>query len=726
MLCGISAFGASEANQRAVAGLQKLFNVRDVDSLLAASNDAVKNVPNVFRWLKTNGIYGGGTAGWTANLVTSPDGAHDYLVLGAVLGQEDIGAQVFEMKEGRLDRYVAESENFGWKIRHHDLTVEFTPATQTATIQDSFTFKKAGQSASTVILRLGQHYKISSLTRGGEKIPFTQGGGAIIAAAPKADGEKWDISYAGKVNLPPGMGGLITAKEASLSGDLWYPAIARNACTYTCKAKVPAGWTAISQGKLLSKEGDTWSFKQDLPNSYFAVSAAAYKSAEKVIGGIKFRTLSLNMTQEQMEWQNELASDVIHFYSKAFKQYPFDTWTSLVSTCMFGGALEAYSHATYMEGWLPDQDAHEPAHTWFGGIAPNTYLKSLWNESFADFCEHFFLREGSRCNREEARKAFVAPTFVNSSYNQIANTEGHCATGFLGTSVGYQRGGLALQAIESFIGTEKMTEAIKLFLNRVQPGDNPEWDDFRKALVDVNGEKAGMYFDEWLARPGYPQFKLANVAYDGKYVRGSAAFDKVEYHFPVEVLVRYTDGTETTEKVMLNGTGPFALSVKKAPALVSFDPWGKVMGTSAYIYRGVTGVSRGWARWAEPAVKGQDQAILGSGRNYSAAEPKDAAGMIIFAHPKRNALARKLAAEVGIKVEGDTATYKGTSVNLAKGGFAAVVDLPEGKKAVVAYGNVKLGPNLNTVKLALFDDLGRTLRAQMEPRTTGSFAFPLK
>ena len=100
--------------------------------------------------------------------------------------------------------------------------------------------------------------------------------------------------------------------------------------------------------------------------------------------------------------------------------------------------------------------------------------------------------------------------------------------------------------------------------------------------------------------------------------------------------------------------------------------------------------------------------------------------MIIFAHPKRNALARKLAAEVGIKVEGDTATYKGTSVNLAKGGFAAVVDLPEGKKAVVAYGNVKLGPNLNTVKLALFDDLGRTLRAQMEPRTTGSFAFPLK
>jgi len=707
--------------------LNKLVKSRSLQTLKSEhSSPAVRNHPTAFRFLEMGGIYSNNSEGWTGTLIHSPDKKHDFFVLGGVLGQEDVGAQVFEMQDGKLSTYIPELDNFGFKITNHDFDVKFQPSQQLATVKDTLVFKQIGTPSSYIQLRLGQHYKISSITRSnGSPVKFEQGSGVVCAEAPK-DGEKWTFQYAGVVNLPPGMGGMIKSSEASLSGDLWYPTIARNACTHSVRVTVPNGWTAIAQGKLLSRSGDVWSFRMDVPNSVFALSAAPYRSASTMINGVTYTTLSLKMSQEQMEWQNQLNADVIQFYGRAFKPYPFDHWTSLVSSCMFGGALEAYSHATYMEGWLPDQDAHEPAHTWFGGIAPNTYMKSLWNESFADYCETFFLREGGRCNRTEARQAFYSVNFTQPGFKRFAQTTANNETGGVGSSIGYNRGGKALQALESFIGTDKMLQTIRLFLGKVQPGTNPEWDDFAKALVEVNGPDAKVYFDEWFARPGYPEMKITNVQAQSNGLTGNVDFGATPYHFPIEVMVRYSDGTTTTERVRLNGSGQFQLPLNKRPVWVSFDPLSKLMGTGFVAPRGILSSMRGTKRFVAPEFQGSANAILGGNQSLTDTLPNDLAGVTVFAHPAHNDAARLLASKAGITVSGDVATYDGTMVDLNHGGFAALVELGDGKRAVVAFGKVKLGANLGFLKFAMFDELGRILRCKKDPRLSGDMAFDLK
>ena len=35
---------------------------------------------------------------------------------------------------------------------------------------------------------------------------------------------------------------------------------------------------------------------------------------------------------------------------------------------------------------------HEIAHTWWGGVVPNTYTRTLWNESFAEYSDGLYGR----------------------------------------------------------------------------------------------------------------------------------------------------------------------------------------------------------------------------------------------------------------------------------------------------------------------------------------------
>jgi len=114
-----------------------------------------------------------------------------------------------------------------------------------------------------------------------------------------------------------------------------------------------------------------FTYRMDLPSVYFSLSSAPYKLYSKVIGERRYAVASMTMTEAQMDLQCELNAPVVEFFDKIYP-YPFTTWTSLVSDAYGGGALEAYSFATYGTGWLPDEDAHEPAHTWFGGVIPNS------------------------------------------------------------------------------------------------------------------------------------------------------------------------------------------------------------------------------------------------------------------------------------------------------------------------------------------------------------------
>ena len=180
----------------------------------------------------------------------------------------------------------------------------------------------------------------------------------------------------------------------------------------------------------------------------------------------------------------------------------------------FGGALEAYSFATFGEGTLPSELPHELSHTWWGGLVPCAYTRSMWNEAFAQYSQNLF----ARLNREIADEVDVDKELPNGKRRGFGNAfEGATIENAHDTSdnnqnaVGYSKGAFVLRALEEQIGLERMRGSLKNFLTAHTRGEAAEWPDFERAVNKTTGQDYHWFFEQWTKRTGLPRIKFANV-----------------------------------------------------------------------------------------------------------------------------------------------------------------------------------------------------------------------
>src|SRR3989440_1539529 len=394
-----------------------------------------------------------------------------------------MGEQVFRWNGQKLTRHILEDERMGVRLLRNDITAHFDTASKKAFFEDTVHFGREFNHGS-FLFRLADHYKVSSiLDQQGKSVPFHQAGGVSSVAEPRGGGSfAYTMKYSGLVDLPT-YAGSISREEIILSQDYWYPTVGRYAAPYQLTAYTPPGWEVIGQGALEGqKKLARWTistFRMDLPVVYYSFSAAPFKKATDRIGKWLFSTWSTSLPETTMHAENRIQSDVIAFYNRVYSPYPFKWWGTVSSKAYGQGALEAYSFATYGAGgdW-PQEDAHEPSHTWWGGIMPNNYLHSQWNESFANFSEMFFAREVPIGNREERRRAFIADCEPRSGFKAAPVADGAPELGPQAGSLGYGKGASVLAMLQDELGTSQFLDCVHAWLRAHKPGQVEEWSGF--------------------------------------------------------------------------------------------------------------------------------------------------------------------------------------------------------------------------------------------------------
>jgi hypothetical protein len=490
-------------------------NLAQVQSLATAA--LLKEKPQVFNFVKQNGSYGVGRFGWHAYELEDPVDHSRYAVFSTPLTCEDMGEQEFAWANGKLTRYVPEAEDFGVKVRDHDMKVHFNLAKQVADFTDEASFERTSEGRSFQF-RLSDHFVVSSITdANGRPVPFSQAGGVVAVKSPAVNQFRLKIAYAGVVNLPQ-YAGSVTPDEVILAQDYWYPIVGRGAAPYTLTSWTPKGWSVIGQGRRVSQSDSgaevVTKFRMDLPTVYYSFSAAPFKSATDKIGNFTYTTYSKDATEAGLHEENMLQSAVIDFYNRTFAPYPFPAWETVGSRLYGGGALEAYSYASY-GGGIPSEDPHEPSHTWWGGIMPNSYLHSQWNESFADFSEGLFHRSRPLGNTEEREKAFIQDSMPQELFKAAVVAEGPGEIGEAAGLLGYDKGAKVLQMLEDELGTEMMLKCMRNWIHSHVPGTLEEWSGFEAAVKRTTGKDYGWFFSQWLHRTGWPTFEISNVRVGG-------------------------------------------------------------------------------------------------------------------------------------------------------------------------------------------------------------------
>ena len=160
----------------------------------------------------------------------------------------------------------------------------------------------------------------------------------------------------------------------------------------------------------------------------------------------------------------------------------------------FGGALEGYSFATFGPGMLENSIAHELSHTWWGGLVPCPYTRSMWDEGFAEYSDSLFQRSQAdgtvnpadrvptpQALQKERQK--MADLFADPPLGQAFDTSD-------GTHslIGYGKGERVMRALEEELGQETIKRCLAAFVTQHPRGTIADWPDWEATVDKVTGK----------------------------------------------------------------------------------------------------------------------------------------------------------------------------------------------------------------------------------------------
>ncbi|HYC32465.1 MAG TPA: M1 family aminopeptidase [Gemmatimonadales bacterium] len=303
----------------------------------------------------------------------------------------------------------------------------------------------------------------------------------------------------------------------------WIPTFAapHDKCTWEMIATVPARFTVVSNGRLVSdrvgKDGQrTTHWSQDKPASTYLISLVV---APLVKIGDRWRDVPLQyyVYPEDSALARPLfgvTPDMMETFSRLTGvRYPWNKYAQATVADFIGG-MENVS-ATTLVDWLPDRRAyrdrpwyqhvlipHELAHQWFGDLVTAENWANYWlNEGFAEFMpgQYWHAKQGEAAEDD----------YYHDEYQQYLAKDARRRTPLAtyNSSVAYHKGALVLRMLKQHLGAERFWAAIRLYLTR-HGGRTASSDDLRQAVLDATGASLGWFWSQWIYQAGHPEFAV--------------------------------------------------------------------------------------------------------------------------------------------------------------------------------------------------------------------------
>ena len=370
-------------------------------------------------------------------------------------------------------------------------------------------------------------------------------------------------------------------------------------------ARVPEGYTAVSNGALLSSEtrdGTTvWHWKQQLPHSAYLVTLAVGRFDEVMLqdGGVPMAAYVPQGTREDAVRAFGKTPQMVEHFSEWFGiDYPYEKYAQVVVQDFIFGGMENTTATTMIDIILFDERAaldfdmddlvaHELAHQWWGDLLTCREWSHGWlNEGFATWSEVLWKEHDKgldeadydrllmmrRYFQEESRE-YRRPIVDRRYEEPIDLFDRHL----------YEKGGLVLHMLRHELGESAYWRAIHTYAAHNR-GRTVVTEDFRRAIEDATGRNMDGFLDQWVYHAGHPCLTVSwshNDETDMVLLRVRQTQDKDDetvdvFSFAADVCV--VNGEATTHKIQVRERDEtFALPCVGKPTQVVFDPRGHLL-----------------------------------------------------------------------------------------------------------------------------------------------------
>ncbi len=402
------------------------------------------------------------------------------------------------------------------------------------------TFVARRPAMDSVILDMGARLRLRAITSpSGGSLRGDRHGDTLVVhlARPAASGDTvtFTIDYDGRVDNGRGLTFIeqrpsaprqIWSQGEAMDNHLWFPTydFPNDKETWELEATVPRGFTAISNGALVSDTPDaggahTLHWSQGEPSATYLVSLVV-EPLVKVHDAWRGVPVDYYVYAKDsaLAWPLfHVTPDMIDVYSRLTGiPYPWQKYAQTTVADFFGG-MENVS-ATTLVDWLPDARAyqdrpwyqyvlipHELAHQWFGDYVTTKNWANTWlNEGFAEFMpgQYWAQKRGPHVEQE----------YYADEYHQYMGIERRrpMPLASMGSNNIYPKGALILEMLKRYLGDDRFWAGVHRYLTDHAFGVATT-EDLRQAFLDATGENLDWFWREWIYSAGYPSFTVTST-----------------------------------------------------------------------------------------------------------------------------------------------------------------------------------------------------------------------
>jgi aminopeptidase N len=382
----------------------------------------------------------------------------------------------------------------------------------------------------------------------------------------------------------------------------WYPCFDSPNMKFTSEitCRLPAGMTAVSNGRLVSETKDPASglavvhWSQEKPHANYLISLVAgnLKKIEDKYKDIPiaFYTPPSEINEASNSFRD--TKDMLAFFEQEIGvPYPWAKYDQVCVNDFVEGGMENTSCTTLTDSTLFTEAtenirtsegllAHEMAHQWFGDLVTCKDWSHIWlNESFATYYETLYNahKNGLDSMLYELYGRTRQITGITNNYKAIVRRN-YDSSHEMFDYLAYPKGGWVLHMLRSQLGEDLYRRCIKTYLDRHAYG-SVVTDDLRAVVEELSGRSFDQFFDQWLYRGYHPELDVT-YAWDEKTKLAKLSIHQAQkisqdvalFNFPLTIRFKGKFGSTDRSVQVKEKEEDFYFPLESAPQLVRLDP----------------------------------------------------------------------------------------------------------------------------------------------------------
>jgi aminopeptidase N len=384
-------------------------------------------------------------------------------------------------------------------------------------------------------------------------------------------------------------------------------------CTTELIATVPAGWFALSNGRLESQRstrgGTTFHWVQDVPHPAYLVSLVAGELDEVTAraGDVPVQYYGPRGSAADLRRAFGRTPEMVEFFAaKIGVPYPYAKYATVAVADFIFGGMENTSATTMTDTLLHDERAHEDmvdvadsitahelAHQWFGDLLTCREWSHGWlHESFATYFDALYtehsrgwdafrykLGQNAQLYMQEDANSYRRPLVQHVYTEPIDIFDRHL----------YERGSLVLDMLRTELGDEQWWRAIGHYVRKHAQSDVLTFD-LQRAIEEATGRNLDWFFDQWVWKGGHPELKAA-YRWDAQRNVATVTIEQTQqpdatltsvYRAPFGIAFHVGADRHEFNVELTEARHSFAFALPAAPRFVAIDPGARLLKTLTF------------------------------------------------------------------------------------------------------------------------------------------------